>query len=42
MMDCYVFRQSNLYVDEMLAETYRWSEYFESLKQAIEFLLAGE
>jgi hypothetical protein len=42
MMECYVSRQSNLTVDEMLEETYGWSAYFESLKQSIDFLLAGE
>ena len=42
MMECYVSRPPNLTVDEMIADTYRWSECFESLKQAIDFLLAGE
>ena len=42
MMECNVSRQSNLTVDEMLQDTYSWSEYFESLKESINFLLAGE
>ena len=42
MLECYVYRGNNLTVGEMRAETYRRSEYLESLKQAIDFLLAGE
>ena len=41
MLDCYVYRQPNLTVGEMLEETNRWQECLRSLIEAIDFLLEG-